>query len=68
MTQSQEGAACEVAHGHGSAPGADRTLIAAFVSPVAEYLMHFASDVGYRVVLVEPDMAGRAPSGSGDIR
>ena len=58
MTQQPpEDAACEVAHGHGSAPGADRTLIAAFVSPVAEYLMRYASDAGYRVVLVEPDMA-----------
>jgi xanthine/CO dehydrogenase XdhC/CoxF family maturation factor len=57
MTQSQEGAACEVAHGHGAAPGADRTLIAAFVSPVAEYLMRYAADAGFRVVLAEPDMA-----------
>jgi xanthine dehydrogenase accessory factor len=50
-----ESAACQVAHGHGSEPGTDRTLIAAFASPVAEFLLHFAGDAGYRVVLLEPD-------------
>jgi xanthine/CO dehydrogenase XdhC/CoxF family maturation factor len=48
-------AACEVAHGHATEPGTDRTLVAAFASPVAEYLLHFAGDAGYRVVLLEPD-------------
>ena len=33
----------------------EKTLIAAFTSPVAELLLHFAGDAGYRVVLLEPD-------------
>jgi xanthine/CO dehydrogenase XdhC/CoxF family maturation factor len=50
-----ESAACEVAHGHRPAEASDKTLIAAFATPVAEYLLHFAEDAGYRVVLLEPD-------------
>ena len=50
-----ESAACAVAHGHGAAPAGEKTLIAAFASPVAEFLLHFAGDAGYRVVLLEPD-------------
>jgi xanthine dehydrogenase accessory factor len=50
-----ESAACEVAHGHGAAATGEKTLIAAFASPVAEFLLHFAGDAGYRVVLLEPD-------------
>jgi xanthine dehydrogenase accessory factor len=52
-----ESAACAVAHGHAAAPAMDRTLVAVFASPVAEFLLHFASDAGYRVALVEPDLA-----------
>ncbi len=52
-----ESAACAVAHGHAAAPVTDRTLVAVFASPVAEFLLHFASDTGYRAVLVEPDLA-----------
>jgi xanthine dehydrogenase accessory factor len=55
-----ESAACEVAHGHGEAISGDKTLIAAFASPVAEFLLHFAEDAGYRVVLLEPDPARAA--------
>ena len=36
-------------------PASEKTLIAAFASPVAEFLLHFAGDAGYRVVLLEPD-------------
>jgi xanthine/CO dehydrogenase XdhC/CoxF family maturation factor len=57
MTDVPESAACAVAHGHGPAPLTDRTLVAAFASPVANFLLHFAGDAGYRVVLVEPDPA-----------
>lgn len=53
--EQDESAACQVAHGHGTAPGGGKTLIAAFASPVAEFLLHFAGDAGYRVVLLEPD-------------
>jgi xanthine/CO dehydrogenase XdhC/CoxF family maturation factor len=55
-----ESAACEVAHGHGAPEGTDRTLIAAFDSPVAGYLLSYASDAGYRVVLLEPDPGAAA--------
>ena len=51
----EESEACQVAHGHGTAPATEKTLIAAFASPVAEFLLHFAGDAGYRVVLLEPD-------------
>jgi xanthine dehydrogenase accessory factor len=57
MTDAPESAACAVAHGHAAAPAGDRTLVAAFASPVADFLLHFASDAGYRVVLIEPDPA-----------
>ena len=53
--QPEESEACQVAHGHGTAPATEKTLIAAFASPVAEFLLHFAGDAGYRVVLLEPD-------------
>ena len=52
-----ETAACAVAHGNTPAPATDRTLVAVFASPVANYLLHFASDIGFRAVLVEPDLA-----------
>ncbi len=55
--ENTESLACAVAHGQAAAPGMVRTLVAAFASPVAECLLHFASDTGYRVVLVEPDLA-----------
>lgn len=58
-----ESAACAVAHGNVPAPATDRTLVAAFASPVANYLLHFAADTGFRAVLVEPDLAGPAPRG-----
>lgn len=32
-----------------------RTLVAVFASPVAVYLLHFASESGYRTLLLEPD-------------
>jgi xanthine/CO dehydrogenase XdhC/CoxF family maturation factor len=43
-----------VAHGTATLPDRDRTLVAVFDSPVAAYLLRYASDVGYRVVLLEP--------------
>lgn len=30
-------------------------LVAVFATPVAEYLLRYASDAGYRAVLIEPD-------------
>jgi xanthine dehydrogenase accessory factor len=55
----EEDPACAVAHGDAPAEAADRTLVAVFASPVAEFLLRYGGDTGYRTVLVEPD-AGRA--------
>jgi xanthine/CO dehydrogenase XdhC/CoxF family maturation factor len=46
---------CAVAHGAGQAPPETRTLVAVFASPVADLLLRYASDLGYRTVLVEPE-------------
>jgi xanthine/CO dehydrogenase XdhC/CoxF family maturation factor len=46
----------------------DRTLIAVFASPVAAFLLRYASDAGFRCLLVEPDpdrAAGAAMTGFG---
>jgi xanthine/CO dehydrogenase XdhC/CoxF family maturation factor len=55
MTSSHEDAACEVAHGTAPAQTSERVLVAVFASPVAEFLLRYGSDAGYRAVLVEPD-------------
>ncbi|MGH3170458.1 MAG: XdhC family protein, partial [Trebonia sp.] len=67
-----ENDSCAVAHSpvQGSAPrasaqpgagqpGAERTLVAVFASPVSAYLLRYAADAGFRGLLVEPD-ANRA--------
>jgi xanthine/CO dehydrogenase XdhC/CoxF family maturation factor len=48
--------ACEIARGALPVPSDGRTLVAVFASPVADHLLHFARDLGYRTVLVEPDL------------
>jgi xanthine dehydrogenase accessory factor len=49
--------ACGVAHGS-PAPGvAGRVLVAVFASPVAEVLLRWAPELGYRTVLLDPDPA-----------
>ena len=49
-------AACEVAHGRAAPVARDgRVLVAVFATPVAQYLLRYAADAGYRPVLVEPD-------------
>jgi xanthine dehydrogenase accessory factor len=48
-------AACEVAHGTVPAAVDGRMLVAVFATPVAQYLLRYAADAGYRPVLVEPD-------------
>ena len=55
MTHFHEGVACDVAHGTAPAPSDGRVLVAVFATPVAEYLLRYAADSGYRTVLVEPD-------------
>jgi xanthine/CO dehydrogenase XdhC/CoxF family maturation factor len=47
--------ACAVAHGDAPADGEARTLVVVFANPVARFLLHFAHDIGFRTVLVEPD-------------
>ncbi len=48
-------AGCEVAHGTVPAPFDGRMLVAVFTTPVAQFLLRYAADAGYRPVLVEPD-------------
>ncbi|WP_191843705.1 XdhC family protein [Catellatospora chokoriensis] len=48
--------ACAAAHGDLPAQHGTRTLVAVFASPVADLLLHFGHDLGYRTVLVEPDL------------
>jgi xanthine dehydrogenase accessory factor len=55
MTSSHDDPACEVAHGTAQAPAQDKVLVAVFATPVAELLLRYGSDAGYRPVLVEPD-------------
>jgi xanthine dehydrogenase accessory factor len=54
---------------HGDAPPhvTPRTLVAVFASPVTGYLLHFAADLGFRTVLVEPDDARRADAPRADL-
>ncbi len=55
MTSSHDDPACEVAHGTAAAPAQDKVLVAVFATPVAEFLLRYGRDAGYRPVLVEPD-------------
>jgi len=53
--RADESPACDVAHGAAPALTPGRVLVAVFASPVAELLLYYARDAGYRPVLVEPD-------------
>jgi hypothetical protein len=44
-----------IAHGYEAAPAGTRTLVAVFASPVADYLIRYGRDLGYRTTLVEPE-------------
>lgn len=44
-----------MAHGELPPDVEPRTLVAVFTTPVADYLLHFGRDLGYRTVLLEPD-------------
>ncbi|MFF5992958.1 XdhC family protein [Prauserella flavalba] len=46
---------CDVAHGKAEGGTAERTLVAVFASPVAEYLLRYGRDLGFTPVLVDPD-------------
>jgi len=60
--------ACAMAHGDLPPEVGPRTLVAVFESPVAEYLIRFGGELGYRTVLVEPDATRLAgtPRAHGD--
>ncbi|SDI32256.1 XdhC family protein [Nonomuraea jiangxiensis] len=67
----EEDPACEVAHGGAPAEGTGRTLVAVFASPVADCLLRFGAELGFRPILLEPDpgrhLAGfTAVTGLGD--
>jgi xanthine dehydrogenase accessory factor len=61
MSAAAEDPACDVAHGTAQAPAVERVLVAVFATPVADFLLRYGKDAGYRTVLVEPDaeLAGR---------
>jgi xanthine dehydrogenase accessory factor len=44
----------------------DRVLVAVFASPVADVLLRWGAELGFRTVLVEPD-PGRVPAGTPDV-
>lgn len=46
---------CAVAHGDAPAPTTTKTLVAVFASPVADHLLRYGQDLGFRTVLVEPE-------------
>lgn len=48
--------ACAMAAGEIPPEVGPRTLVAVFASPVATHLLHFGHDLGFRCVLVEPDI------------
>jgi len=52
--------ACAVAHGDAPDQSDTRTLVVVFANPVAQFLLHFGHDIGYRTILVEPDAERRA--------
>lgn len=60
--------ACATAHGDLPADPGPRSLVAVFESPVAEYLLRFGIELGYRTVLVEPEPTrlGVRPKAHGD--
>jgi xanthine dehydrogenase accessory factor len=48
---------CAAAHGQAPATVRTRTLVTVFASPVADYLIRYGNDLGYRTILVEPERA-----------
>ncbi|GHE84568.1 xanthine dehydrogenase accessory factor [Amycolatopsis deserti] len=56
-----EDSACAVAHGAEGSPVETPTLVAVFASPVAEFLLRYGADLGYRTVLYDPDSSRAAP-------
>ncbi|SDI77441.1 XdhC Rossmann domain-containing protein [Actinokineospora alba] len=46
---------CDIAHGAVVPDTGTRTLVAVFATKVAEHLLRYGADLGYRVVLVDPE-------------
>jgi xanthine dehydrogenase accessory factor len=44
-----------IAHGFAVAGTVQRTLVAVFAAPVADFLLRFGADLGFRTLLLEPD-------------
>jgi xanthine/CO dehydrogenase XdhC/CoxF family maturation factor len=55
--------ACAVAHGDAASETGGRTLLAVFASPVADFLLRYGTDLGYRVTLLEPNTDRAAQAG-----
>jgi xanthine dehydrogenase accessory factor len=58
---------CAVAHGEAPTVVQTRTLVAVFASPVAEYLVRYGNDLGYRTVLVDPERARISATDAGEV-
>ena len=59
--------ACAMAAGEIPPSFEGRTLVAVFASPVASHLLHFGRDLGFRCVLVEPDIERAESIGSAEL-
>ncbi|WP_116103566.1 XdhC family protein [Amycolatopsis thermalba] len=62
-----EDPACAVAHGAKGSPAQTRTLVAVFASPVAEFLLRYGEDLGYRTVLYDPDPSRAVPGATAEL-
>ncbi len=59
---------CGVAHGAPADETTGRVLVAVFASPVAEVLLRWAAELGFRTVLLDPDPArGAGTTGLADL-
>ena len=59
---------CGVAHGSPAPEATGRLLVAVFASPVAEVLLRWAPELGFRTVLLDPDPArGAEVTGFADL-
>ena len=59
---------CGVAHGSPAPEATGRVLVAVFASPVAEVLLRWAPELGFRTVLLDPDPArGAEVTGFADL-
>jgi len=59
--------ACAMAAGEIPPELGARTLVAVFASPVATHLLHFGQDLGFRCVLVEPDLERAESFGTAEL-